>query len=224
MGEMAKSVFTSDDRVQYCTQHSIRPHPLQTKLTEATVGGHPRAVMLGAPEALHLCSNLIKLIKGKRCLDVGLFTGASALAWALATPDDGEIVCLDIQRGDYDKVGGPIMAGSGLEKKIHIRVGPALASLEALLKEGEAGKFDFAFVDAAKEEYPAYYEAILKLLRPGGVMAIDNALMHGLVYAKGELSGPVAVVDGLNKAIQKDERVDASLLGMADGLHLVFKK
>ena len=221
-----KSVFSADPRIAYCTNHSIQPHPAQAALTKATVEKHPWAIMLGAPEALHLCSNLIRLTKAKRCIDIGVFTGASSLAWGLAIPEDGEVFALDIQRKDYDEIGAKFLEEAGVAHKIKWRVGPAVKSLDALIQEGETGKFDFAFIDAEKTEYPDYYEKCVQLLRSGGIIAIDNALQKGNVYLKkeGEMAGGVAAVNKLNGIIHADERVENTLLGMADGLHLVFKK
>uniref|UniRef100_A0AC35GAR6 O-methyltransferase n=1 Tax=Panagrolaimus sp. PS1159 TaxID=55785 RepID=A0AC35GAR6_9BILA len=136
--------------------------------------------MLGAPEVLQFGKNFIRLIHAKRCLDVGTFTGASALAWALALPVDGEVASFDVDHTALNAVGTPIFdKHTEIKQKIKFHLGPAIDALDKLIFDGESGKWDFAFIDADKQNYPKYYEKCMTLLRSGGVIFIDNLIYDG---------------------------------------------
>ena len=131
--------------------------------------------MLGAPEVLQFGKNFIHLIGAKRVLDIGTFTGASAFAWASALPSEGHVDSFDISHDALNSVGLPIIKKHpNIEKKIAFNLGPAVEKLDELIGKGETGKYDFAFIDADKDNYPQYYDQCMKLLRPGGVIFVDN--------------------------------------------------
>jgi len=223
-----KNYFTLDPTTKYCVDHSYKLHPAQVKLIEATLGSnHPRKGMLGDTTVIQTCTCLIKQMKGKNMLDIGLFTGFSALSWALAIPDDGRVVTMDIQDKDYKTVGKSIVEESGVAHKIDVRIQSAVKTLDDLIAAGESGKFDFAFLDAEKTEYMQYYEKCLQLLRPGGIIAIDNALQGGRVVepiVEGPRAAAAEAVKAVNDFISNDNRVNNVLLPVGDGLHLAFKK
>uniref|UniRef100_A0AC35G8A0 O-methyltransferase n=1 Tax=Panagrolaimus sp. PS1159 TaxID=55785 RepID=A0AC35G8A0_9BILA len=182
--------------------------------------------MLGAPEVLQFGKNFIRLIHAKRCLDVGTFTGASALAWALALPVDGEVASFDVDHTALNAVGTPIFdKHTEIKQKIKFHLGPAIDALDKLIFDGESGKWDFAFIDADKQNYPKYYEKCMTLLRSGGVIFIDNALWSGKVATDPDnLTEMGKAIDATNKLIAADVQADNMLLNLGDGCHVVFKK
>ena len=183
----------------------------------------PMAQMQIAPEQGAFMGWLAELIGARRALELGTFTGYSSLAVALAMPDDGRIVCLDVSE-EYTSVARRYWAEAGIAHKVDLRLGPALDSLAALRAEGAAGTFDFAFIDADKEPYPDYYEGVLELLRPGGIVLVDNVLADGKVVDADHESPQVQAIRRLNDLVQRDERVSAVLLPIADGLTLARKR
>lgn len=219
-----KSHFNSDPLVKYAVDHSFKLHPIQHKLAEATYT-HPKNFMIGPTQCIQMCTCLIKQNNFKNVLDVGTFTGFSALSWALALPDDGRVITMDVHDTDYKNIGKRFIEESGVANKIDFRIQPALKSLDELIANGQSGKFDFAFLDADKTEYPQYYERCLQLVRSGGIIAVDNALFGGGVANPDKLQEPmVKGIDALNKIISNDTRVNSVLLPIEDGLHLAFKK
>jgi len=217
-----KNYFTTDPLVKYRVDLSCKLHPMQDKLVKASLE-HPDNEMLGATDVIQTCTVLMKQAHAKNVLDVGLFTGLSALSWALAVPDDGRVISMDIDDKAYKDVGKRYVEESGLAHKIDIRIQPALKTLDELIASGQSGKFDFAFLDADKREYPQYYEKCLQLLRPGGFIAVDNAFWDGLVLQNEKDANTKAIAE-LNEIISSDERVNNILLPVGDGLHLAFKK
>ena len=156
-------------------QLTVKQSEVEKELCENTFNLGDSSRMLGAPEVLQFGKNFIHLIGAKRCLDVGTFTGASALAWALALPEGGEVLSFDVDHSALKKAGLPaIKKHPEIEKKITFHLGPAVDKLEDLIAKGESGKWDFAFIDADKENYPKYYQLCMKLLRSGGIIFIDN--------------------------------------------------
>merc|ERR1719278_747254 len=148
---------------------------------------HPRARMLGAPEVISLNGLLIKSLGAKKVLDIGVFTGASSLAAALALPDDGLVVACDVSE-DFTARARKYWKQAGVENKVDLRIAPATETLQKLVDNNEAGTFDFAFIDADKQNYDNYYELSLTLLRKGGIIAIDNVLWRGLVITNEDQS------------------------------------
>lgn len=215
-----RTLNLTDNLYQYLLQHSLREHPAQTALREAT-RTHERASMQIAPEQGQFMALLIRLIGARRTIEVGVFTGYSALTVALALPDDGRILACDIS-DDFTQVGKPYWQQAGVAHKIDLQLGPALGTLDAHLAAGEAGSYDFAFIDADKSNYDAYYERCLQLVRPGGLIAIDNVLWSGRVAAPAD-SADTAALQALNVRLHGDTRVDLSLLPLGDGLTLARK-
>jgi predicted O-methyltransferase YrrM len=174
-----------------------------------------------APEQGAFLALLIRLIGARRCIEVGSFTGYSALSMALALPDDGRIVALDVSR-EFTDIAQTYWKRAGVTGKIELRLGPAQASLDKMVASGE-GPFDLVFIDADKPGYDGYYEAALKLLRPGGVIALDNMLYSGHV-ADAKPTGSAAALAALNAKIHADQRVDMALASIGDGLMLARKR
>jgi len=179
------------------------------------------AQMQIAPEQGAFLGLLIRMIGARRCIEVGSFTGYSALSMALALPEDGSIVALDVSK-DFTDIAQGYWKRAGVSGKIELRLGPAQASLEKMIAAGE-GPFDLVFIDADKPGYDGYYEAALKLLRPGGVIALDNMLYSGEV-ADARPSGNAAALALLNAKIHTDSRVDMALTSIGDGLMLARKR
>jgi caffeoyl-CoA O-methyltransferase len=216
-----RSLNVDDALYAYILQTSIREHPAQTALRAATAA-HPHAGMQISPEQGQFMALLVRLIGARRALEIGVFTGYSALAVALALPEDGRLLACDISR-DYTRVGQPYWQQAGVAHKIELRLAPAIETLDAQLAGGAAEAFDFAFIDADKSGYDAYYERCLRLLRPGGLLAIDNTLWGGSV-ARPAQDADTAALQRLNAKLHRDERVDLSLLPIGDGLTLARKR
>jgi predicted O-methyltransferase YrrM len=166
---------------------------------------------------------LVQLVGARRTLELGTFTGYSALCVANALPPDGRLLCCDVN-AEWTAVARRYWAAAGVAHKIDLRLAPALETLDALLAAGEAGRYDFAFIDADKVHSDAYYERVLQLLRPGGLVAIDNALSDGRVVAPPPDDASAQALDALNRKVAVDARVTSSLVPIADGLLLARKR
>jgi predicted O-methyltransferase YrrM len=165
---------------------------------------------------------LVKLTGAKKCLEIGTFTGTSALALALALPDDGRIVALDVSK-EFTDIGRPFWKEAGVEGKIDLRIGPASHSLDDMIAAGE-GPFDFAFIDADKPGYDAYYERVLRLVKPGGLIVLDNMLLSGKVADPVDMDVSAAALRALNEKIFADARVEMALTTVGDGMTLCIRK
>ena len=219
---MSRRTIDLDDVLyRYLIDDSVREHPAHSALRAATAS-HPHAGMQISPEQGQFMALLVRLIGARRAVEIGVFTGYSALAVALALPDDGRLLACDIS-DEYTRVGRPFWQQAGVAHKIDLRLQPALATLDAALAAGEQGRYDFAFIDADKTGYDAYYERCLALLRPGGLIAIDNTLWSGSVARPAE-SADTAALQALNDKLHRDERIDLSLLPIGDGLSLARKR
>jgi predicted O-methyltransferase YrrM len=221
---MSRRTLNLDDRLHdYVVRHN-REHPELAKLREATAS-HPRANMQISPEQGALLAMLVKLIGARRTVEIGVFTGYSALAVALALPADGRLLGCDIS-DEFTRVGRPYWERAGVADKIELVLEPALHTLDARLATGEAGRYDFAFIDADKVNYDGYYERCLKLLRTGGLIAFDNVLWSGRVVDTVDPSADAdtAALQWLNAKLQRDERIDVALLPIGDGLTLARKR
>ena len=216
-----RSLHVDDVLYQYLMDQSIREHPAQVALRAATAS-HRYAGMQISPDQGQFMALLVKLLGARRAIEVGVFTGYSALTVALALPDDGRLLACDIS-DEYTRVGLPYWSQAGVAHKIDLRLAPALDTLDAQLAAGATGHYDFAFIDADKTGYDAYYERCLRLLRPGGLVAIDNTLWSGSVARPAE-DADTAALQQLNTKLRDDERVDMSLLTIGDGLTLVRKR
>lgn len=183
----------------------------------------PNARMQTGPDQVHFLQWLVRLTGARRCLEVGVFTGYSALGVALALPPDGRVVACDVSE-EYTSVGRRYWERAGVASKIDLRLAPAVETLDALIAAGETETFDFAYVDADKSNYDAYYERALRLIRRGGVIAFDNMLWGGEVAKDAGGDEDTAALQALNEKIAHDDRVEASLLSIGDGLMLVRKR
>jgi caffeoyl-CoA O-methyltransferase len=166
---------------------------------------------------------LARLMGARRCLEIGVFTGYSSLALALALPDDARIVACDVSER-WTSVARRYWAAAGVAHKVELRLATAMETLEALRAAGEAGRFDFAFLDADKENYAGYYERALALLRPGGLLVADNTLWSGRVADPENAEPATVALRHFNGLLHHDERVDLSLVPIGDGLTLVRKR
>jgi caffeoyl-CoA O-methyltransferase len=168
-------------------------------------------------------SMLAASIGARRCLEVGVFTGYSALAVALALPEDGLLVACDVSE-EWTAIGKPFWASAGVDGRIDLRIAPAVETLQALLDEGQQGSYDFAFIDADKENYEAYFELCLRLVREGGLIAVDNVLWGGDVLHPQQASASTRAIIAFNRARRTDARVDLSMLPIGDGVSLLRKR
>ena len=219
---MSRRTIDLDDTLyQYLLDHSLREHPEQAALREAT-RRHPRGGMQISPEQGQFMTLLVKLIGARRTIEIGTFTGYSALTVALALPADGKILACDIS-DEYTSVGKPYWQRAGVMEKIEMVIAPAVKTLDARLAAGEAGRYDFAFIDADKEGYDGYYERCLQLLRQGGLIAFDNTLWSGDVARPAE-DDDTRALQALNDKLHRDERIDMAMLPIGDGLTLARKK
>lgn len=166
---------------------------------------------------------LVKSLGARKCLEVGVFTGYSALAVALALPDDGRIIACDVSE-EYTAIAKRYWERADVTRKIDLRIAPAIQTLDNLLDSGQRGAFDFAFIDADKVNYDAYYERCLALLRPNGLIAIDNVFWSGRVADSAEQDEDTQALRALNAKVGRDERVDVSMVPIGDGVTLVLKR
>ena len=217
-----RPVELTDTLYAYLLDHSLREPDVMRRLRERTAD-HPQAEMQIAPEQAQFMTLLARLVGARRALEVGVFTGYSALAVARALPPDGELVACDIS-ADYPAIGRPYWEEAGVADRIDLRIGPAVETLDALLDEGRNGAFDFAFIDADKTSYDAYYERTLRLLRPGGVVLLDNMFRRGRVADPSVDEPGVVAIRRLNEKLHHDDRIDLSLLSIADGVALARKR
>jgi predicted O-methyltransferase YrrM len=220
---MHKHLTLSDALLDYANDVGVREHPVQKKCRDETAAMGGVAIMQIAPEQGAFMGMVARLMNAKRYIEVGTFTGYSALSVALALPDGGHADALDISEEYMARARGH-WAAAGLAQKITGHVAPALQTMERLLKEGGANAYDFAFIDADKSSYDAYYEMMLKLVRPGGLIAIDNVLWFGRVIDPADTSPDTTALKALNAKIKADARVDTVLLPFADGIFMCRKR
>jgi len=211
-----------DELHAYLLDVGVREPDLLRQL-RAETAAMPEHDMQIAPEQGALMALLVELTGARRCLEVGTFTGYSSLSVALALPADGRLVCIDLSR-EWTDVARRYWAQAGVADKIELRLGPALDTLDAMVIEGLAETFDFAFLDADKDNYPAYADRILTLLRRGGLMAIDNVFWGGEVAQPEVDNVSVRGIRELNRMLASDERVSLSMVPIADGLTLARKR
>jgi predicted O-methyltransferase YrrM len=216
---MSRGSIGLDERLNnYIVGAHPAEHPVLAKLRERT-GTMPMAGMQIAPEQGYFLAFLVRLTGARNVLEIGTFTGYSALAVALALPPDGGLVACDVS-DEWTSIGKQHWLEAGVADRIELRIAPALETLEALESEGLSGHFDMAFIDASKPEYDGYYEACLRLVRVGGLIVFDNMLQDGDVADPGERGRSVDAIRALNAKIAADDRVDAVLLPLGDGTTL----
>jgi predicted O-methyltransferase YrrM len=219
---MATKTLGLDERLyQYLLSVSLREPEILTQLRQETAR-LPAANMQIAPEQGQFLALLVKLLKAKKTLDIGVFTGYSSLVVALALPSDGKVIACDVSE-EYTSIARRYWQQAGVIDKIDLRIAPALVTLEQLLAAKEAGTFDFIFIDADKSNYDNYYELALQLVRPGGLIAIDNVLWSGQVADPQVQDNRTNAIRALNEKLHQDQRVTISMLAIADGLTLAMK-
>ncbi|MSO94098.1 MAG: SAM-dependent methyltransferase [Rhodospirillales bacterium] len=212
----------SDALYQYLLSVSLREPEIMRRLREET-SEMPGANMQIAPDQGQFMALLVELIGARRTIEIGTFTGYSALAVARALPKDGRVVACDVSE-EYTSVARRYWKEAGVADKIELRIGPGLNSLDALIKEGKKESFDFAFIDADKANYQGYYDRCMTLVRKGGLIAVDNVLWNGAVIDPAKKDEDTAAIRRFNEALKKDERVSLSMLPIADGLTLARKR
>ncbi len=222
--KVAKKYKIIDDTVQqYIVDSSVRDHPILAELRQETDRVVEYHEMMTPPEEVQLLQLLVSLVNAKRVIEVGVFTGHATLAMALALPEEGRIIACDIGQ-EWPSIGLRYWQEAKVDHKIALHIAPALQTLQLLLQQGEALQFDFAFVDADKIHYADYYELLLQLLRPGGLMVFDNILWVGDAFAQDQERPATRSVHALTLQLKQDARVNLSVLPVAQGMLLVHKK
>ena len=217
----SRNVLIDDKIYNYILDNSLRDLPILEKLRDET-GKMPNGRMQISPDQGQFMALLVRLVEAKRIVEVGTFTGYSCLVMALALPENGQIVTCDISE-EFTGIAWRFWQEAGVADKIELRIGLAEETLNEALNNGEAGTFDMAFIDADKENYKVYYEKCLNLLRPGGLILIDNVLWSGRPANPKVADADTVAIREFNVAVHNDERVDLSLLSVGDGLTLARK-
>jgi caffeoyl-CoA O-methyltransferase len=218
----ARTLALSDELHAYLLSVTLRDHDVFRRLREETSHLENGGMQI-SPEQGQFMQLLIKLIGAKRTLEVGVFTGYSSLCVATALPDNGQIVACDVSE-EYTSIARRYWQEAGIAHKINLHLGPAVDTLERFLNDGQQNSFDFAFIDADKEPYPIYYEHCLQLVRPGGLIAIDNVLRGGSVADQTNHDRDTLIIRTLNQNLHTDDRIDLSLVPIGDGLTLARKR
>jgi predicted O-methyltransferase YrrM len=219
---MGNRSLVPDAVEQYVAAFGARETPVQARLRQETAA-LPRARMQIGPDQAALLALLVRLVGARRALEVGTFTGYSALAVASALPDGGKLIACDVSE-EWTAIARRYWEEAGVAGRIELRLGPAVRTLADLLTAGGAGSFDFAFIDADKPSYDAYYEACLQLVRPGGLIVADNVLWSGAVADPAVTDPETEAIRALNRKVQGDARVDACLLTVGDGVLLARRR
>jgi len=217
-----RTIPLTDSLYDYLLSVSLREPDLLRRLRQETAAD-PHARMQISPEQGQFMGLLARLLGARRCLEIGVFTGYSSLALALALPDDARIVACDVSER-WTAVARRYWEAAGVAHKIDLRLATALDTLERLLADGEDGRYDFAFIDADKENYVHYYERVLELLRPGGLVLVDNTLWYGRVADPEDADPDTVAIRHFNEHLHRDERIDLSLVPIGDGLTLARKR
>jgi predicted O-methyltransferase YrrM len=218
-----QSIGLSDPLYQYLLANSVREPEILAQL-RAETAEHALVNMQISPEQGQLMGLLVQLIGAKKCLEVGVFTGYSSLAVALNLPDDGKIIACDVS-DEFTSIARRYWQAAGVSNKIDLHVAPALDTLDRLLADGEAGTFDFAFIDADKNNYGAYYDRCFQLVRQGGLILVDNVLWYGRVADPAmDNDKRTQAIKQINQQIYHDDRVQISLIPIGDGLTIARKK
>ena len=217
-----RTLNITDEIYDYLLDVSLREPTILAELREETAS-MPSMAMQISPEQGQFMSLLVRLIGARRCIEVGVFTGYSSLVTALALPDDGRIVACDVSE-EFTSIARRYWDRAGVADKIELHLAPATDTLDELLEAGEAGSYDFAFIDADKTSYEGYFDRCLQLLRPGGLLAVDNTLWSGKLVDEREQDEDCNALRAFNRTVYADERVDISLVPIGDGLTLARKR
>lgn len=207
----------------YILNNSLREPEVLRRLREETEASNPLAIMAISPVQGQFMMLLLRLIGAVKTLEVGVFTGYSSLCTALTIPAHGRVYACDVSE-EWTSVAQRYWAEAGVADKVTLKLAPAVETLDALLADGHAGTFDFAFIDADKANYDAYYERALKLVRNGGLLVFDNMLWYGKVADDNEQDADTVALRALNAKLHNDDRVFTSLIGVGDGMHLAIKQ
>ncbi|MFM2043256.1 MAG: hypothetical protein RLY86_1832 [Pseudomonadota bacterium] len=218
-----RTIGLSDTLHRYLLSVSVREHPVQASLREVTAALGGPARMQISPEQGQFMGLLVRMLGARRIVEVGTFTGYSALSMTLALPADGQITCCDVSE-EWTAIARDHWARAGVSDRIDLRIAPALQTLDDLLEAGAAGTIDMAFIDADKTNYDGYFEHCLRLVRPGGLIAIDNTLWGGSVADPADDRPDTVALKALNAKLAADERITVSLLPIGDGLTLALKR
>lgn len=221
-GMTRKTIGLSDELYDYLVASCLRDDDILARL-RAETEALPEAMMQIAPEQGQFMALLARMIGARSALEVGVFTGYSTLAVARALGEDGTLVACDVSE-EWTAVARRYWAEAGVAGRIDLRLAPATETLDSLIGEGRAGTFDFAFIDADKANYDAYYERCLVLVRSGGIITIDNVLWDGAVIDEDDVSEDTLAIRALNTKVGRDERVDAVMLPVGDGLTLALRR
>jgi len=208
--------------LKYLRDHSVTETAEQVELREYTAGMEEAAMQI-SPEQGSFMQFMARLTNAKRCIEVGVFTGYSSLSVALGLPDDGLIKAFDISE-KWTSIGQKYWERAGVARKIDLKIGPATEGLQSLIDNGEAGTYDFAFIDADKTNYQHYYENCLTLLKPGGLILIDNVLWSGNVADPDDNDEDTIAIRNINSHVAQDSRVARCMLPLSDGVTMVLKK
>lgn len=206
----------------YLIENSLRDDEILAELRDETAKD-PMAIMQIAPEQGQFMALLVKLLGATRIIEVGTFTGYSALCMARALPEDGELICCDVST-TWTNMAQKYWQRAGVEKKITLHIAPAAKTLQNLLDEGRSEQFQLVFIDADKENYDQYYEQCLQLIQPNGLILLDNMLWSGKVADEQYQDKDTLALRALNSKIRDDQRVDASLIPLADGIMMARKR
>lgn len=206
----------------YLVDHSFRHHEQLEALQQASLA-HPYAGMVSPPDSVAILQQLLRLVGAKLVIEVGVFTGYTTLGMALALPGDGRLIACDVSE-EFANIGKPYWKAAGVADRIDLRIGPASKTLDYLLQEGRKGTVDATFLDADKTGYDTYYEQSLQLLRPGGIIIVDNVLWNGSVINEERQDDDTKAIRALNIKIFKDERVDVCMLRNSDGITVARKR
>jgi len=217
-----RSLGLSDKLYQYLLDVSLRDDAVLRRLRSET-RKLPLGMMQIGPDQGQFMALLIKLIGAKKALEVGTFTGYSALCVARALPKNGRLICCDVSE-EFTDIARKYWRLAKVDHKITLNLAPAVKTLDELIKNGQSGSFDFAFIDADKTNYGKYYERCLALLRPGGLIAVDNVLWSGAVIDARKQDADTKAIRAFNRRLKRDKRVDLSMATIGDGLTLARKR
>lgn len=217
-----RTIQVTDQVHEYMLGVSLREPKVLQQLREETANLEEGGMQL-SPEQGQFMRFLVRMLGAKRTLEVGVFTGYSSLSVAFGLPDDGQIVACDVSE-QYTSIARRYWQAAGMDHKIQLHLGPAVHTLDNLIQAGHLNSFDFAFIDADKENYARYYEQCLQLVRRGGVIGIDNTLWGGTLVDEGQQDDSTNAIRALNKKLHADDRVELSMVPIGDGFTLARKR